>query len=405
MVEVSDVFMGFRRVPHFSIAVLKNSETQGDVLIRASMNSEILDELIKTIEATFPANVFLVNHDGILQTDAKQFGKKLKSMGIDVPPPSNRTEIIRTKNMENKEIWLAYSYIDATPFILIEITTAETLMANWIANRNQLLILLIFSLTVIIFVVVWGSSRFVKILKENDRAIAQIMHEIEYTSKMASIGRLAAGVAHEINNPLSIISENTGLIQDLLVSAVEFPEKERINKAIHSIFKSIDRCSKITHQLLGFAKKMEPKSEPINLSEFFAEVVEFVNKYAFLKNIQITTWTPDPGIIISSDKSLLQQVFVNILNNAIESIDVNGKVEVVYNYYAEDLIEVKVTDNGKGIPEKELPHIFEPFYTTKKEYGTGLGLSITYGIIQKLGVKFLSKAKKTSALLLLFIYQ
>lgn len=387
LVDVSEVSMGFRGIPHFSITILKYSETQKNLIIRASINSEVLAEQFQNVETPLPSNVFLTNYNGVLQTDSKQFGKNLSDMGIEIPTPSKRTQIIQTRNSKNERIWLAYSYIESTPFILIEITKAETLMANWTSKRNQLFTLLIVSIAIIIFVILRGSSRFIKILKENDFKIAQIMHEIEYTNKIASIGRLAAGVAHEINNPLSIINENAGLIQDLLVSSPEFPQKKKILNSIHSIFNNIQRCSKITHQLLGFAKKMEPNLEQINLSELFIEVVGFVNKLAFLKNIQILINKPQEEIIITSDKSLLQQVFINILNNSIEAIDGNGKIEISFSKISNDFLEIKVSDNGRGIPEKELPHIFEPFFSTKKEYGTGLGLSITYGIIQKLSGK------------------
>jgi signal transduction histidine kinase len=239
---------------------------------------------------------------------------------------------------------------------------------------------------IIILVVVWGSNRFVRLIKENDLKAARMMHEIEYTNKMASIGRLAAGVSHEINNPLSIINENAGMIQDILQASESFPNKEKILQCTNSIFKSVTRCSKITHQLLGFAKRMEPKLEEINLDELIAEVVSFVHREAYLNNIVINIQNPKDEIItLTSDRGLLQQVFINILNNALEAISEGGKVDIAYKSLGNDYVEITISDSGKGIPEKDLPHIFEPFFTTKKEYGTGLGLSITYGIVKKLG--------------------
>jgi two-component system NtrC family sensor kinase len=184
------------------------------------------------------------------------------------------------------------------------------------------------------------------------------------------------------------------LVSDILQKMDYFPEKERIQKCISSILRNVERCSKITHQLLGFAKRMEPNVELINLNEFVNEIVGFVSKEAKLKNVSIEIENyGNESLQINSDRGLLQQVFINILNNSIEAVSEGGRIFISFKASGDDKVEINIIDNGKGISEKDLPHIFEPFFTTKKGYGTGLGLSITYGIVKKLGGEIFVESK------------
>ena len=393
-VNVSDVFFGYRGVPHFSISVYKPLQNGDFLIVRASINSDVLTG--KIIEAEIPkeTDIFLVNRNGYLQTNSKFNGKILEKCPFELPEVSKKTEILQTFDKKGKELYLIHTSITDTPFILVEVSPAESLWSNWLKNRNQLLVFMFISVVLIVIAAFWGSNRFVRAIKERDLQAAQMMHEIEYTNKMASIGRLAAGVSHEINNPLSIINENAGLISDILQKMDYFPEKERIQKCISSILRNVERCSKITHQLLGFAKRMEPNVELINLNEFVNEIVGFVSKEAKLKNvsIEIENYGND-SLQINSDRGLLQQVFINILNNSIEAVSEGGRIFISFKASGDDKVEINIIDNGKGISEKDLPHIFEPFFTTKKGYGTGLGLSITYGIVKKLGGEIFVESK------------
>jgi two-component system NtrC family sensor kinase len=393
-VNVSDVFFGYRGVPHFSISVYKPLQNGDFLIVRASINSDVLTG--KIIEAEIPkeTDIFLVNRNGYLQTNSKFNGKILEKCPFELPEVSKKTEISQTYDKKGNELYLIHTSITDTPFILVEVSPAESLWSNWLKNRNQLLVFMFISVVLIVIAAFWGSNRFVRAIKERDLQAAQMMHEIEYTNKMASIGRLAAGVSHEINNPLSIINENAGLVSDILQKMDYFPEKERIQKCISSILRNVERCSKITHQLLGFAKRMEPNVELINLNEFVNEIVGFVSKEAKLKNvsIEIENYGND-SLQINSDRGLLQQVFINILNNSIEAVSEGGRIFISFKPSGDDKVEINIIDNGKGISEKDLPHIFEPFFTTKKGYGTGLGLSITYGIVKKLGGEIFVESK------------
>jgi signal transduction histidine kinase len=174
-------------------------------------------------------------------------------------------------------------------------------------------------------------------------------------------------------------------LNDIIYSNEEFPIKEKFSKHISIITKSVERCSAITHRLLGFAKRIDTRIETIDLRTLITEVVGFLEREAKHRNITINYFIDEFLPAIESDKGQLQQVFLNIINNSFEALDDGGRVDISIHTRNEEEIVVEITDNGTGISEENINKIFEPFFTSKKEQGTGLGLSITYGIIKKLG--------------------
>jgi two-component system NtrC family sensor kinase len=225
----------------------------------------------------------------------------------------------------------------------------------------------------------------VRQIRTADRRRAEMLHQMEFTAKMATIGRLAASVAHEINNPLAIINEKAGLLRDLVGSSADHPHREKTLKGLESISKSVDRCSRVTHRLLGFTRRMEGGSEELALPELLREVLDFTGKEAMHRNISIETRFADDLPPVRADRGQLQQVFLNIINNAFAAVDDGGTIELTARESPRGGVETIVRDDGSGIPEEKLRYVFEPFFSTKGEFGTGLGLSITYDLVQKMG--------------------
>ena len=222
-------------------------------------------------------------------------------------------------------------------------------------------------------------------IKKADEVQLAMLKDAEHTDKLASVGRLAAGVGHEINNPLAIINQKTGLIEDLLSMSEPFEHKETIEQCLQVVDQSVDRCRAITHRLLGFARRTEVCSEKVDINETIKEVLQFLENSMTYSRIKIELKLGDHLPALTSDRLQLQQILLNIINNAIDAIGKDGEVSIVTHLVAGD-IRIVIQDNGPGIDEKTLSHIFETFYTTKETgKGTGLGLSITYGLIKKLG--------------------
>jgi len=147
----------------------------------------------------------------------------------------------------------------------------------------------------------------------------------------------------------------------------------------------VERARKITHNMLGFARRMEPRLDDVDINRTIGEVVGLLESHAGANNITIQTHFQEALPIIASDQSQLQQVFMNLMNNAIDAIGKDGRIEVRTRTH-EDMIEVAIEDDGPGIPKAVQNKVFDPFFTTKRNSkGTGLGLSITYSIIEKMG--------------------
>jgi len=215
------------------------------------------------------------------------------------------------------------------------------------------------------------------------------------TEKLASLGTLAAGVAHEINNPLAIINESAGWLK-LIINKEEMAQmsrKQDFEKALNKIEKGVMRAKRITHQLLGFARKDDSVFAEVNLMELVEEGINLVNREAVNKNIEILREIAPDKNTIWSDPSQLRQVLINLLTNAIHATNVGGKITTKLEAM-DETITLIVQDTGQGIPKENLNKIFEPFFSTKPPgEGTGLGLFVTRGIVEKLGgtIKVTSK--------------
>jgi signal transduction histidine kinase len=212
--------------------------------------------------------------------------------------------------------------------------------------------------------------------------------------KLAILGTFAAGVAHEINNPLAIINEKAGLMKDILEMSENCKHKIKFLNLLDAIFESINRCGKITHRILGFARKTEVSIEIFDLNDLIKYLTVFLEKEIFYKNIRLELNLKENLPEVRSDKGQLQQVFLNIIKNAIDAVENGGLVAVSTDIKDENMVKVSIKDNGHGISGEDLKHMFEPFFTTKeKGKGTGLGLSITYGIVKNLGGNILVESE------------
>ena len=385
-VYVSDVFMGYRNLPHFVIAVRKDHGDKGGFyILRATIDTDVLNRHIASLDLRRSGDVFLINRQGILQTPSRHEGRVLDQCSIAVPPFSAKTEVMDVIDKREERMILGYAYIDRSPFIFVVLKHPEQVMQSWLHLRSDILWLLGTSIIVILAVILWSCKYLVNRIRDADLRRNKALHSVEYTNKMASIGRMAAGVAHEINNPLAIIGENAGLLKDLVSMGNGPPDRDRFSKIAATIIKSVERCSTITHRLLGFAKRMDPLTERIALGPILEEVLGFQGKEAEYRSIAVNLAVSEDVPTIESDRGQLQQVFLNILSNAFAAVDDGGRIDISVQLEDESTVAVTISDNGTGIPKEHIGNIFEPFFSTKAEYGTGLGLSITFGIVEKLG--------------------
>jgi signal transduction histidine kinase len=204
---------------------------------------------------------------------------------------------------------------------------------------------------------------------------------------------MATGVAHEINNPLAIIQDSAGWLQQILASldGEEIPRRGDFEKALNQIEKAVHRARRITQQLLQVAKSqtfdIPPPSDltEVSLEDLARECISLVEAEASSKGVDIVLDSSDPSPRVWTDPLRLTQILLNLLTNSIQATDAGGRVTISFQAAVEQA-QIVVRDTGCGIPEENLTKIFEPFFTTKPVGdGTGMGLFVSWGIMDQLG--------------------
>ncbi len=224
----------------------------------------------------------------------------------------------------------------------------------------------------------WGRTLEKKVA-ERAEEMKKIHSQLFRSEKLASLGKLAAGVAHEINNPLTGILTNSSLLLEDLEK--DDPRREDVEVMV----KETIRCREIVKRLLDFARQTQPQKKLASINALIENIILLVRNQALFRSITIEKQLTEgiPEVLVDPDQ--IQQVFVNIILNAAEAMSKGGKLAIESKVSTDGRwILISFADTGPGIPESERERIFDPFYTTK-EHGTGLGLSISYGIVEQHG--------------------
>jgi signal transduction histidine kinase len=383
--HVSEVFLGVRQQPHLVVAVKHDLAGGNFYILRASIDTQKFNDLLAEVEVSGKGDIFLVNHEGVLQTPSRFFGASLQQMPLAVPKFADKTTVYET-TLQDQPLVVGYAYIQDTPYILMAVKQKKALMKPWTETRVKLIGFLAISVTAILLVILWVSTYLVSQIYEADHKRVMALHQVEYANKMASLGRLSAGVAHEINNPLAIINEKAGLIRDLFTLKRVYAEDPKLLGLADAIVYSVERCAKITQRLLGFARHVDSKPQLLDVVEVIHEVLGFLGKEAEYRSITLSVDVAPDIPNIESDRGRLQEIFLNLVNNSFAAMNDGGRLAITIRRPETDFISATVADTGCGISESDLKRIFEPFFSTKTgKGGTGLGLSITYGLIQELG--------------------
>ncbi|MDQ7784917.1 MAG: ATP-binding protein [Desulfomonilaceae bacterium] len=386
-VYISDVFKGFRQFPHLVIAVQHFAGSGGRWwIVRVTIDTGKFDELIAAMGLRPDEDAFLINHEGILQTGSKFCGAVLDRCAVSVPPQSYEPNVLENTFLTGRDTIVTYAYFTRANLILMVVKPKAEVLKAWYTLKSEIVFVFGLGVIIIVAVVFRLTGTMVNRLKESDQKRELAMRQMQHSHKLSSIGRLAAGVAHEINNPLAVINEKVGLVKDLLEYRSDRPDmKDVLLRHLSVIVQAIDRCSAITHRLLGFARRMDVAIESLDVNEVIEEVLSFVEKDAAYRNVRLERHLAEDLSRITSDRGQLQQVFLNLFNNSLAAVEDGGWISIATANGGSDTIKISVQDNGCGMSEETMRHIFEPFFTTKKGEGTGLGLSITHGIVSRLG--------------------
>ncbi|EGB14542.1 integral membrane sensor signal transduction histidine kinase [Pseudodesulfovibrio mercurii] len=382
---ISDVFMGFRNFPHFIIAV-KRQEAGRTWILRATIDSEVFTSLVRNVRTGKQGDAYIVNDKDVLQTPSRFGGKALTRVVLPVHPQGEGVEI-QSWRRDGVPIIAGITPLPNTNWRLVIMENPEEELSPLIRTRS-LIYALFAGCGLMIFVGAYVTvSSAVSRLRASDRQRAAMDAAVIQSSKMASLGKLAAGVAHEVNNPLSIIRESAGWIRDIINDGElgEGPAVDELQEAVSDIDRHVERARTVTHRMLGFARRMEPLQEDVDLNMLANQTASFLENETRHRNIEVVTEL-DPDLpLITTDANQIQQVILNLLENAIDAIDRDGQITVITR--TDDMgVVLNIADSGPGIPKEYLAKVFDPFFTTKPTgEGTGLGLSIVYSTLSKLG--------------------
>lgn len=212
---------------------------------------------------------------------------------------------------------------------------------------------------------------------------------IRHADRLSTVGTLSAGIAHELGTPLNVVAGQAGLIAGGQLNAEEICESAK------TIKEEANRMTAIIRQLLDFARQKPSAPRDVSVSETLMKTCELLEPLANKKGIQFHQSPSPEELWISGDEAQLQQVFTNLIQNAIDAMPDGGKLSVSSQFVEQGKkIQIEIADEGMGIPQDDLPRVFEPFFTTKEVgKGTGLGLSIAFGIVSEFGGEIVVKSK------------
>ena len=390
----SDVFLGYRNIPHFIIAI-RRDEGDRTWYLRATVDTFSFNDLVENIRVGKSGEAYLVNRKGILQTKRRSGGRLMESDSdygsyqID----NDRVTSFFGGEYSNQRYLYAVSSLKQTGWVLVVRQEVGDAFAPLTRAVLVSVIVIVVGGAVVVSMAYILASGLANRLTLADIEKQQMKTQLIMAGKLAEIGEMSTGLAHEINNPLQAMKAEHMLIQELM-SDVEkskrFPDPENmrlIKDSIKEIDIQIERCSRITQGLLNFARKNEAVMKPVMMQEFLPEMVGMIEQKALVENVRIIQKI-DPDLPpLMSDPNQLQQVFLNLLNNAIHALKDKDFAEIRISVSrVNEFINVSIADNGCGITPENMERIFLPFFTTKPPgQGTGLGLSTVYGIVKGLG--------------------
>ncbi|MDA8135101.1 MAG: ATP-binding protein [Desulfobacteraceae bacterium] len=390
---ISDVFAGLRGHPHFIIAVRVRIDGMEHIL-RATINFTGFNSMVENIQIGKTGIAYILNADGQLQTKADiRIDPTIIASLVDYKNPESRTIITEKQDPAGNRYLYAISTLKNIDWSVVFRQDVRDAFSELRKTQMLTLILMMAGCIAVIAVAFTLPRYIIKLISSAETKSEAMNRQVIESGKLASIGELAAGIAHEINNPVAIMVEEAGWIEDLLEDEVlkETENLAEFKRALKQINTQGKRCKEITHKLLSFARKTDSTINDVEVNDAIREMVSLTAQMARYNNVIIETKLEDHLPFVRISPSELQQVMLNLINNAIDAMEKTGgtlTIETRKSRIEQNHIAISIEDTGPGIPKENLDRIFNPFFTTKAVgKGTGLGLSICYGLVQKMGGK------------------
>ena len=396
---ISDIFLGYRNSPHFVIAVRQGRGNKTWVL-RATIDTQYFCTLVSKVRIGRTGEAYILNKYGVAQTLRRSGGIQVLEKDQDYlkfPKSQNSLQtFVNIDSAKNKYLY-ATTWLKNREWVLVVRQEKKDAYKSLYSALYISLIIIILGGAIIVVIAIYTTERILKMIQKLGMEKESLGNQLIRATQLAEIGEMAAGFAHEINNPLQIIKSEYTLIDTLMDDVFGKDEIEKnedildIEDSLDQIKLQVNRCSEITHAILKFGRKNETKEQLLRPYIVIPEIINMIEKKAVVNGIEIIKNISEqaPGFI--GDPSQFQQVMLNLFNNAMDAVtdrhgSSGGKLTIAASKKNENQVEIKITDNGVGISPENIEKIFSPFFTTKPVgKGTGLGLSVCYGIIESFG--------------------
>jgi two-component system NtrC family sensor kinase len=357
-------------------------------VLRATIDSDVFTRLVRNVQVGRKGDAFLVNASQILQTPSRFAGPVLSRTSQFTVDPKQEIAIMHWKD-GNDSMLAGVAALEHTNWRLVVTLSPTEEMSPLVKTQSITFGLIGLGMIMILGASYLTTGSLLQKLTQAEEEKARMDATVIQANKMASLGKLATGVAHEINNPLTIIREGAGWIRDIITDGElgDSPAVDELAEAVDDIDRHVERARTVTHRMLGFARRMEPVQEDVDINGLIRQTAGFLENEARLRNMEIV-FDFDPTLPgVTTDANQLQQAVLNLMENAIDAMGNNGVLTVATGTTG-NTIRISVSDTGPGIAQENLNKVFDPFFTTKPVgEGTGLGLSIIYSTMQRLGGK------------------
>jgi two-component system NtrC family sensor kinase len=377
---ITDMYQGFRRRPHFTIAVRRRAAGR-PVALRATLDPARVHDYVRSLRGAPEVHSVLVSASGEYQ-EVSLPPELAASADAILPPRTPRQGVQRHAGTT-----YAYCWLEQTGWALIVLSTGARGQGAPPSGNASLIAFSVAIVLAVFSAIVIRARSIMRRQKEEDSVRRELSGQLQHASRLASIGELAAGVAHEINNPLAVIAEEAGLMQDLMnPELVNEPAPPRLGPHLSAIQEAVFRARDVTRKLLSFVRRTEVSLARHDVHEMIEDIVGgLLEREMRVANIEVVRRYAGELPKVLADRGQIEQVIINLVTNAIDAMPRGGRLTLTTTTDGE-AVRLRVSDSGVGITPESLERVFMPFHTTKEVgKGTGLGLSVSYGIVKNHG--------------------
>ncbi|UCG87776.1 MAG: hypothetical protein JSW71_04305 [Gemmatimonadota bacterium] len=380
---VSDVFLGYRQIPHSVIAIRQQSAT-GWWMLRATLDNRSLYGLVRSLEAGSMGDVFIVNHEGLYQTPPRA-GSVLDTSSLVDPALHHGVRDQRLAGAAGA-VRQVTTWLNSNRWLLVVQQPESEILAPVQRAVAVGALIVALALALVLIATILVTSHLIRQVELANQERDVMYADLIRSAKLASLGEMATGLAHEINNPLATISAEQTNLTDVIGDAdLAGHVRESLEKSVARCKRQVERCGDITTKMLQFGRKTDTMLGATQLESALQDIAALVERRARANNVALH-FEIEPQLPAAwLDANEFEQVVVNLVSNAIDAADGPGNITISATRDGDQVL-LRVADDGCGVAPANLERIFQPFFTTKPVgQGTGLGLSVVYGIVRGWG--------------------